>query len=218
MTNLVLQSIAEALQTVRPEGARKKEVVAGPGRLQARDLGTAEKLSLFVSRAQSSGAVVHRCRDLDSLAATIEKLLREGSNLAVASRKRIEGNLGISIENLLPSSCRWVDGEHVDKERLFHLDAALTDVEAGIAETGSIMLRAGDGKPRSISLVAEQHLALIRPDQIVPDLLDWAELKEGCAGGFTLITGPSKTADIELNLVVGVHGPARLHLLLFEQE
>jgi L-lactate dehydrogenase complex protein LldG len=60
------------------------------------------------------------------------------------------------------------------------------------------------------------HIVLLPADRIVPDLMDWtaAYTDRPLPEGFTLITGPSKTADIELKLVVGVHGPSSLHVII----
>ena len=104
---------------------------------------------------------------------------------------------------------------------LFRIDAAITDVDLAVAETGSIVLGASEACRRMISLVPLIHIAVLRPDQIVADLIDWAgslPVADAAAapGGLTLISGPSKTADIEIKLVTGVHGPGELHLVVID--
>jgi L-lactate dehydrogenase complex protein LldG len=89
-------------------------------------------------------------------------------------------------------------------------DCGLTDAAYAVAETGSVVIRPGPGHGRAISLVPVHHVVILEPANFLPDLLDLFERLEtdGLPGsGCVLITGPSKTADIEANLVEGVHGP-----------
>jgi L-lactate dehydrogenase complex protein LldG len=99
-------------------------------------------------------------------------------------------------------------------------DIGLTGVDYGLAETGSLVLLARAGQPRSISLLPPVHIALIKPQQIIRGFDElFFELNRdfeatGLKSAVTFITGPSRTADIELKLVVGVHGPQQLHAVL----
>ncbi len=97
----------------------------------------------------------------------------------------------------------------------FRADAGITLARMGIAETGSIVIRSGSDTRRLASLAVPEHIAILREAQIVPDLLDWAAtLGSPMPANEVLITGPSRTADIELNLVMGVHGPKNVHVVL----
>ena len=95
-----------------------------------------------------------------------------------------------------------------------HLLAALnacgvTDVDYAVAETGTVVIRHRPEHGRLLSLVPFVHVAIVEPKCMVPDLIDlFAVLKrDGTGSGVPLISGPSKTADIEMNTVIGVHGP-----------
>lgn len=93
----------------------------------------------------------------------------------------------------------------------------VTGAEAGFAESGSIVVRSGPGRPRMASLVPEIHVALLRRENIYRSLAHWAALHADTAAdtaNLVFITGPSRTADIEQILTVGVHGPRRLHVVL----
>ena len=97
------------------------------------------------------------------------------------------------------------------KETLFHqIQAGFTGSLAGVAETGGILLEPGPGEPRLLSLVPPIHIALLRAATI-KDSLWWAIRELGWGERIPpnalLISGPSKTADIEMNVVTGVHGP-----------
>lgn len=101
-------------------------------------------------------------------------------------------------------------------------DLGLTGVDYALAETGTLVLSAGKGRARAISLLPPVHIAVLTPEQVIPGLTDLFPLLRrdtDAAGGtlssaVTFITGPSRTADIELTLVVGVHGPQQLHVIL----
>ncbi|RPI75374.1 MAG: lactate utilization protein C, partial [Planctomycetaceae bacterium] len=70
------------------------------------------------------------------------------------------------------------------------------------------------------SLLPPRYLAIVEPSQIVPDLFDLFErleqIKTDLPSNIVLVTGPSKTGDIELKLTTGVHGPGNVHLLVVE--
>lgn len=94
-------------------------------------------------------------------------------------------------------------------EMTYQLDAGITDTWAAVAETGALAIRSAAGLGRSLSLMPPVHIAIVEPKNLVPDLIDLAEKieRERVGGTVTLVAGPSKTADIEMNIVVGVHGP-----------
>lgn len=103
-------------------------------------------------------------------------------------------------------------------------DIGVSGVDYGLADTGTLILLTRKGQARSISLLPPVHIAIVRPQQILSGLSDLFPLLRADANAngrdlssaITFITGPSRTADIELTLVVGVHGPQQLHVLLLE--
>jgi L-lactate dehydrogenase complex protein LldG len=98
-------------------------------------------------------------------------------------------------------------------DNTYEFDAGLTEVDYAVAETGTLAIRHRPEHGRLLSLVPFVHVAVIERDRFVPDLLDLMELlkTEGSGSGVTMISGPSKTADIEMNVVTGVHGPNVVH-------
>lgn len=102
-------------------------------------------------------------------------------------------------------------------QALFSADAAVTGVRAAVAETGSIFVAASAQVARGESLVPPIHIALVDRAQIVADLADLYGPQGpdfSHSSNATLITGPSKTADIEGVLVTGVHGPGHVYVLV----
>lgn len=102
-------------------------------------------------------------------------------------------------------------------------DIGLSGVDYALADTGTLVLVARNGQPRSVSLLPPVHIAVVKPEQVLSGLSDlFPILRSESAGtdlssAITFITGPSRTADIELTLVVGVHGPQQLHVVLLEK-
>jgi len=93
----------------------------------------------------------------------------------------------------------------------------VTGALAGLADTGTLVLTGGPGRPLSASLLPEIHVALLRAVDVLPSLpeaLRRSEVREAPAA--VLVTGPSRTADIEMTLTIGVHGPKEVHVFLID--
>jgi L-lactate dehydrogenase complex protein LldG len=88
----------------------------------------------------------------------------------------------------------------------------------GLAETGSVVLAASPDEPRANSLLPPVHVTLLAEDRILPGLPELFEaLGSDLPSALAIITGPSRSADIEQTLVVGVHGPGEVHVVLTPQ-
>jgi L-lactate utilization protein LutC len=102
----------------------------------------------------------------------------------------------------------------------FAADLGITSADWAVAETGTLALCSHPGQGRVVSLLPPNYLAIIEPKQIVPDLFDLferlEEQKHQLPSNVALVTGPSKTGDIELKLTTGVHGPGNVHVLVVE--
>jgi L-lactate dehydrogenase complex protein LldF len=91
------------------------------------------------------------------------------------------------------------------------LPAGLTGALAGVADTGTLVLPGGKGQPQTASLLLETHLVILDAERILPTLSQAFRLPEvSSASSVSLISGPSRTADIEMTLTIGVHGPRNL--------
>ncbi|GBE21840.1 lactate utilization protein C [bacterium BMS3Bbin01] len=129
------------------------------------------------------------------------------------------------IERLERAGCSPVDAivsASADVRRahqMAYMDVhlGLTGAEAAFAESGSIVVRSGPGRPRMASAIPLIHIALLQTDRIFRSPMHWimdsrADLASGA--NVIYITGPSRTADIEQQLTLGVHGPKELHVIL----
>jgi L-lactate utilization protein LutB len=95
--------------------------------------------------------------------------------------------------------------------------AGITGALVGIAESGSLVLVGGEGHPLTASLLPDIHIAILRESDLVATLADALARPEIlAASAAVIITGPSRTADIEMALTIGVHGPKDVHVFLIE--
>ena len=104
---------------------------------------------------------------------------------------------------------------------LSEAEVGITGAACAIAATGTLVLEMGEGRSRAASLLPPVHVALVRANQLLPRLEDYVaqqrakDLPAFSAGSnVVLLTGASRTADIEMNVVYGVHGPLELHIIL----
>lgn len=103
---------------------------------------------------------------------------------------------------------------YADKRVLAECDLGVTEVDFALPETGTIGLLSGHKKPRSVSLLPRVHLAILRPAALCADLHQVFSLAKN-QHYLVFITGPSRTADIELTVTLGVHGPKAFYLWAF---
>jgi L-lactate dehydrogenase complex protein LldG len=96
--------------------------------------------------------------------------------------------------------------------------AGVSEAAWGIAETGSVVLRSSPEEPRARSLLPEIHVSLLAESRILPDLAALFErLQDDLPSALAIVTGPSRTADIEQTLIIGVHGPGEVHVVLLPE-
>jgi len=96
---------------------------------------------------------------------------------------------------------------------------SLTPCFTAVAETGTLMLLSGPQTPTTLNFLPDTHIAVVRADQVVATYEDgWDRLRADRAlpRVVNFITGPSRTGDIEQRIVLGAHGPRRLHIVVIE--
>jgi L-lactate utilization protein LutC len=120
--------------------------------------------------------------------------------------KRIAKGREIATPDALPAT-----------KDLFKYDVGVTKVQAAIADTGTLVLDSAAEKNRLLSLVPPIHIAILDASRIYSTLgetLSALQSGEEVSPAITFITGPSRTADIELTLAIGVHGPQDLYVII----
>lgn len=208
----ILARVRTALEGVKPP---PRPVGPSPG-LPLRPAGAEEQSACFEARLRAVGGTLHRVQSAD---AALTALLAIAAGLGARELAHSDDPLVVDLARRAAAldGLSAFDGSR-DRARLLRCPLGLTGAQLGIAETGSLVLCSSDERHRETSLVPEVHVALLRRSRLVATLGE--ALERAYAGAapalVTLITGPSRTADIELTLVVGVHGPRALHVLLLD--
>ncbi len=157
-----------------------------------------------------------------NLAASNEVGLVVRSQQEVFQTVRIDGPLGgMGIEVTVMSQDSGLSREELRQQSSI-AGIGITGVDYAVAETGSVVVLPSRGLSRLVSLVPPVHVAIVRPQDVLESLEDVFTLRRlayyqggGDMGSYmNFITGPSRTADIEQTLVIGVHGPKEAHLVL----
>jgi L-lactate dehydrogenase complex protein LldG len=136
-------------------------------------------------------------------------------------------DLGDSLENRwetdpggLPQLIPYETEIEDFKQRLFTIDAGITSTAGAIADPGALILWPSAQEPRLMSLVPSIHIAVLDADKIFSSFLEAMQKEKWSTKmptNVVLISGPSKTADIEMTLAFGVHGPRELIVLIVER-
>jgi len=189
----ILARVRSALAGVDPPAAS-----APPPSLPRGDL---DLVALFAERVADYRAVVERC-PADEVEARVRSALPAGARIVVPA--------GLALD--LPGA---VVDDGLSAAELDALDGVVTRATVGIAETGTIVLDHGPGQGRrALTLVPDLHVCLVDAAQVVADVPDAVAVLDP-ARPQTWVSGPSATSDIELDRVEGVHGPRRLHVIVF---
>jgi len=121
------------------------------------------------------------------------------------------------VERLMHLTDLEIEALTIAPNDIFSYDVGISTVQAAIAETGTLVLVSADERHRLVSLVPPVHIAIVDASRICETLGEaLALLRNGreLSRAVTFITGPSRTADIELTLTVGVHGPQELYVIV----
>lgn len=180
--------------------------------------GRIERLATLMAAVRTEVHIVDRGAWLDQLTALARERGWQGMLYGP------DGPLGPAIREVwstdtagLPDLVPYSDAVESFKADLFQIDAGVTSVRGGVADTGAVVVWPTPQEPRLLSLVPPVHVAVLDADAIFASLSEmmaserWAE---GMPTNALLISGPSKTADIEFTLVFGVHGPKELIVII----
>ena len=145
--------------------------------------------------------------------------------LALDSRTKALAGVGLNtgLDQILDQECRINRIERLKpplRHQAENIHIALTCADWGIADTGSLVLYSDSEDLRIATMLADTHVAILDLDAIYPHLENLEQeidpvLKKNQASYTAVITGPSRTADIERILAIGVHGPQELHILVW---
>jgi L-lactate dehydrogenase complex protein LldG len=170
---------------------------------------------MFATRLEEAGGVVRRATPNDWPHQVAEQAEEWGVRQAVATA---EARLQPAVEALRAEGREvTVAGPPDLRDRAAAAQLGLTGARWALTSTGTVVLVTAPEAPRLVSLLPRAHLAVVWQEELIPDLAELARRIRGLGpipSGVTLVTGPSRTADIEQTVVVGVHGPERMGVVL----
>lgn len=199
----IRQALVDPTPVPFPQSEGNSSVYASP--TQENEIEFAENFGRI------SGRFVY-CADITELTTQLQQLITAQSWTQVFCR---ESELLQILEKPLQGL--------LIREDLPEADVSITTCEALIARTGSILMSSAQDSGRTVSVYAPVHICIAYTSQLVYDIRDALETvsskyKDQIPSFITLATGPSRTADIEKTLVVGVHGPKDVYVFLVDAQ
>lgn len=207
----------------------KENAEAATADAERRSVELAGKMAIS---AENAGWQVHRVASTEDAINVIAEICQEKkAKLVLRSTHDILGE--IPIDTALSGSGATVriteythpeekEGFERSKDDAFRADVGITGVDYAIAETGTVVIHPREGVSRLVSLAPPTHIAVLQPGQVLESLDElfaverYDFLNGELAGSVNLISGPSKTGDIEGTIVTGIHGPLETHLVILE--
>jgi L-lactate dehydrogenase complex protein LldG len=189
-------------------GTAPKGIIPERGQLPDR-----ERAALFCTMAERLSATVEQVNTADAVPKVVAAYLRE-HNLPARLRMGADGRLARmpwNEQRALEVKPGASDGDDA---------AGISHATAGIAESGTLLLTSGSDNPTTINFLPEHHIVVIDAADIEGDLeAALAKVRKAHGKGkmprtVNLISGPSRSADIEQKLVLGAHGPRALHVIV----
>jgi len=176
-----------------------------------------EQIELFARNSLELKTAFILVESVDGANAALSQLAREQGWKSMASHN---GSLVRGLVNALPLTCMMTDGGYNTAD-LEKVDAGISECDALVAQTGSVVLTARSAGGRALSVLPPHHVVIATIDQLLPDLpAAYAMLGSKYAANLpsmmTVITGPSRTGDIERTIVLGAHGPKQLTVILID--
>jgi len=186
-------------------------------------------LDKLADMAAKGGWNVHRAAGTEEAVGYIESIVRDsGATNVVRSAQDVFNqvpvdsaltNLGAKVTVVLRDD---ETPREVLREEIRQSGVGITGADYALAETGSLVILPRKGLSRLVSLVPPVHIALVRAQDLLDTLDDLFLLRrleyhqrDGEMGSYlNFITGPSRTADIEMTIVEGVHGPKEVHMVI----
>jgi L-lactate utilization protein LutC len=221
----ILGGVRDALRGARLPDAAQSHPGSFPADPSTPSPGDAALIRCFGEELDALHGVTHHVRtEADAGAVAVEIVKRAGADRVLSWTERWLECPGL-IAALEEAGVRLVgvEGNGIAHARRGQLEAinpivaGLTGALAGLADTGSLVLAAGPGRSRMASLLPPVHIAILPADRVYATLPAFLAANPGVAGGtsnLVLVTGPSRTADIEMTLAHGVHGPREVHVIV----
>ena len=175
------------------------------------DIKYVSNLDIFISKLKQVGATVSTISDKNKLVEELHRYVAENqvkSNITISKDENLEGY-------------NWQDIEVTTNYDAQSLSVSVTYASMGIEETGTLVMLSSPSSPTGMNFLPDHHLVVLSSDAIVKTMEDvWLSLRgvsDELPRTVNLITGPSRTADIEHEIHIGAHGPKYLHVIIVDE-
>lgn len=158
----------------------------------------------------------------DSLVNSINEIIKECDIKELLCAKNIANMQDSFMQSLQTQTLLYDTSVDSMRDKLFSIEASILHAQVGVANLGIVGLGTNECNPRLASLVVKTCIILLHKDSIVPNLFSAFKILKTSGQDSNLPTnivflaGPSRTADIELQTVFGVHGPQNVYVVLYE--
>ena len=206
------EHILYRVRTALGRGSGQPAPAPPPARIPVPKMDMEERISTMLCRVEALAAKPRRARALEEARAFVAEAVERKT--AVASNAPFLAECGITG---LPGVRSGIVDRDELRERCAAADVGITSADYALADSGTLVMIASPSEARLISLLPPEHIAVLPADRILSGLEELFTLIRYPAGqtsSMVLITGPSRTADIEQILVRGVHGPGRLTVVV----
>lgn len=180
-----------------------------------------DMIARFTAELERLTGKVHDCADAASAIQTVLDLVATDHEIMAWDALPLAGLTdALQARGVTVTSARARgESRQEDLSRLAQLRVGITGADAGLATTGTLVLITDEQQGRMPSLLPPVHIAVLRKERLFATMEAWIRA-EGRAAfersvSIAFVTGPSRTSDIEMTLILGVHGPAAVHVVLF---
>jgi len=203
MTNPVLDNIRHSLGRTAQSPLSQRPAIYESRRPESID----SEIETFLAEVKKLSGIGKRLSSPE-IEASLMTLVEE-QNIHKATVWETPRLRQLDISEILNSLGVELVSPNASKHEMALCDLGITEADYLLPETGTLVLKSSFVQPRAVSLLPRIHLALVRPEMLRADLHQvFAEAKDDRY--LVFITGPSRTADIELTVTLGVHGPKNL--------
>lgn len=205
MSNPVIDNIRRSLGRTAQAPIEPRPAIYAPRHAEALESETER----FLDEIKKLSAVGQKLspQEIDSALTS----LVEEQNIRKATAWETSFLRQLGVAEILNSLGIELVSPNADKYEMAQCDLGITEADFLLPETGTLVLKSSHEKPRAVSLLPRIHLAIVRPEILRADMHQvFDEAKDN--NYLVFITGPSRTADIELTVTLGVHGPKNLYV------
>ena len=216
MNNEILRSIRSHLAASAPEQVSRRLTRMNADQICVNPRQSAAAADLFRLNLEAVNGHCLIVQGETEIARALTRIITDLQKTDIRAQ-RIAISDNPLVERLMHLTDLEIEALTIAPNDIFSYDVGISTVQAAIAETGTLVLVSADERHRLVSLVPPVHIAIVDASRICETLGEALTLLRNgreLSRAVTFITGPSRTADIELTLTVGVHGPQELYVII----